>query len=184
MSPFPFCVPPGVLAKQQPLNETIWATADSLTTGWEDEGGATADLWQSVDTDTNTDYVNRVTPVINSTVNLRFKLDTPTADPTSGQVVELKVLMEYVPVFDPLDNAPVAILEIREGTSTARASTTGITVTAAPSEESVFMTPTEINNVTDWSNLYAQFSSTTTGNGVDQDVDYRIYRVRIIFSET
>ena len=57
-------------------------------------------------------------------------------------------------------------------------------MTAAPSEESVFMTPTEINNVTDWSNLYAQFSSTTTGNGVDQDVDYKIYRVRIIFSET
>tara|TARA_R110000787_G_scaffold79469_1_gene173683 strand:- start:9002 stop:9556 length:555 start_codon:yes stop_codon:yes gene_type:complete len=184
MSPFPFCVPPGVLAKQQPLNETIWATGDSLITGWEDEGGATADLWQSVDTDSDADYVNRITPVINSTVNLRFKLDTPTADPTSGQVVELKVRMEYLAPFDPLDTAPVAILEIREGTSTSRASTTGITVTTTPSEESVFMTPTEINSVTDWSDLYAQFSSTTTGNGVDQDVDYRIYRVRIIFSET
>lgn len=170
---------------EPPLDETIWADADSLITGWEDEGGATSNLYQSVDSDSDADYVNRVTPIINSTVSLRFRLADivgPPDEPLSDQVVYLEVKFEYIQVDQPLDSAPTASLYIREGTSTNRASNTGITVTQTPTDQSVTMTTGEINSVTDWTNLYAHMTFTTSGNGVDQDVDYRIYRVRMHFS--
>lgn len=180
--PFPFCVPPGLLQGNPVLNETIWADADSLTTGWEDEVNATASLYAAVNSNSDTDFVRLITDVLNSTVTIRFRLQDPSADPNSNQNVELGCKFKYNQVFDPLDNAPTAVLRIKEGTSTIRAVSGNITVTTTATEQSEFMSVTEINNVTDWSDLYGEISFTTSGNGVDQDVNYELYRVRIIFS--
>lgn len=164
------------------LDETIWADGDSLITNWEDEGAATSDLYQSVDSDGDTDFVTLTTPVLNATRTIRFTLEDPSADPAPAQTVELRVKFKYIQVDQPLDNAPTADILIKEGTTTTRASNTGITVTTTATEYSVFMTPTEIGNVTDWTDLYAEISFTTAGNGVDQEANYEVYRVRIIFA--
>ena len=83
--PFPLTVPP---SERPPLVETIYADGDLLVTGWEDEGGATSDLFESVDSESDADWAeltdaNRIpdTVICPTTTTRTLRFDGRTYDP-------------------------------------------------------------------------------------------------------
>lgn len=176
-----------VAAEVEPITETIWADADDLVAQWEDEGGATTNLWQSVNADSDATYVTLVGPSViveSGSRSLRFGLENPSAAPSSDQTVELRIRCEWIDVFgaaNPDAGDPNITIRLIEG-ATTRAATSAQQISEAPAEYSLFLSESQINSVTDWDDLYAEMTFEASGIDVDEEVNIRVYRARIVFS--
>lgn len=188
MTPFPLFGPPvGILAEEEVIIETLWAATDDAVGGWEDEGGATTDLWQSVDSESDADFVTLSTPVVVSgTSSLRFIVDIPSDDPSSKQTVFAQVRCEWIDVLgaaNPDAGDPSLTIRIKEGATTVRSSQVHSPITTTPTDYEAFMTEAEINSVTDWSDIRVEMEFDVAGIDTDEEVNYRVYEVRIEFQE-
>lgn len=184
---FPAAAIPGILAEEEVLVETLWAVTDDAVADWEDEGGATTNLYESVDSESDADYVTLQVPVVTSgTEALRFIVDIPSGDPSSKQTVRAQVRCEWIDVLgaaNPDAGDPSLTIEIREGASTVRASQVHDPIAETPTDYDCFMTEAEINSVTDWSDIRVHMTFDVAGIDVDEEVNYRVYEVRIEFEE-
>ena len=191
MSPFPFCVPPGVLAKQQPIDDIVYPVSpDSLVAVWRDEGGLTTDIYQSVDNTgapIDDDYAklrsaNWILTECPTTASrsLRFKLGNPSGAPSPYQTVRIAFRSKIVDPYTTGFTATVDV-KLKEGTSTVRSSSTGNTVTATFGTDFSVLSIADINSVTDWDDLYAEATWDVCANGVDADLDIYCSHVYLEF---
>ena len=189
---FPGTVAVGKKARL-PLNETVFADGDESVGVWEDEGGATANLWQSVDSESDADWIelrdaNRIpdTVICPTTTSrlLRLFLADPSGVPSPDQTVELKVRVEYVELLSATGEEVTLDLVLREG-ATVRATNAGLTVTQTPTERSLFLSTAQINSIGDWDNLSASLEfDACAGDSIPNagELDIICYRCRLIFS--
>jgi hypothetical protein len=196
MSPFPLAgVLAPILGSGNPLDETIWADSDNLVSGWEDEGGATTNLYQSVDSDSDADWVelttaNRIPDTatcggLEVSRTLRFNLQDPSGKPTPNQTVEVRCKMEYVVLLAGNGSESHTVdIRLREGT-TSRAVDTNNVLTTTPTEFSLFLNTTQINSVSDWNNLNVSLEFTScSGDTIPNSGEFDLicYRCRLIFA--
>lgn len=188
---------PGTIAvgkKVRPaLDETVYADGDLLVAVWRDDGGGTSNLYQSVDSESDADFVHlRSANVIPETVicptettrTLRFFIADPSGVPSPNQSVEIKVKCRYVDLFGATGEAAEFDLRLREDTTSIAVSadqslSTGLT------EFSLFLTVGQINSVGDWADLNVSMEfRACAGDSVPNagDLDLECSRCRIIFS--
>lgn len=193
MSPFPrFGPPPGILAEEEVIIATLWAVTDDAVGGWENESGQASNpptvvLAESVDSESDADYVTLSIPVVTSgTSSLRFIQDIPSQDPSSKQTVFAQVRCEWIDVLgaaNPDAGDPSLTIRIKEGATTVRSSQVHSPITTTPTDYTAFMTEAEINSVTDWSDIRVEMEFDVAGIDTDEEVNYRVYEVRIEFQE-
>lgn len=183
MSPFPLAgVLAPILGAGQPIDETIWADGDRTTSQWEDEGGATTNLWQSVDSESDTDYVTLQIVILNDTRTLAFNMETPSGEPIGSQTVEVQVRARYLEPTLSLPTAPEITLRLDEST-TERATGSATSLTTSFADYSLFLDTAEINSVTDWADVEVEMLFDNTMNtGVDEEANFEVSECRVIFS--
>lgn len=189
MSPFPLagCLPG--LYRGNPLDETVFADSDDVISQWEDEGGATTNLYQSVDDDVTPDSdwvelrsVNHI--VTSGTRALRFGTQNPSGTPQANQTVELQVRCRWVDVFgsaNPDAGDPNLTISMYEST-TNRGSGSAQTITTSFVNYSFFPSTSQIISVGNWDNLRVNMSFECSGIDLDEEVDIEVSRVKVIFS--
>ena len=186
---FPHLLTPGALAAIKPINEVIRPNSDSLVAVWQDEGGSTSNIYQSVDevAVSDTDYAKLRGPNViltecpsTTTRTLRFGLSDPSAQPNPYQTVALEARSKIIDPFTTGFTATVDV-KIKEGTTTVRSNDTGNAVSSSFSNARCSMSTTEINSVTDWDNLYAEMTWTVCANGVDAELDIYCSHVYLEF---
>lgn len=175
--------PPGLLLKGAPLEETIWADSDSLVASWEDEGGATSNIYQSVDSESDADYATLQNVIVNSgSATIRFSLENPSGQPSPSQTVRALIRCEWIDVLGAANPSSVTVIvRIKEGTTTVRAASSAQSISETPTDKFETMTTTEINSVTDWDNLYIEATFDVSGIDVDEEVNFRVYEARLDF---
>ena len=194
MSPFPLSgAIPGILAGT-PVEDTVYpVTPDYTGMGsiWEDEGGATTNLYQSVNSSNDSTYVT-LQSVIPETVicgtsteehNFRANMDTPDGEPLGRQTVYVTVRAKYDGGGATGESHTMEI-ELIEGASTQRAYGSGFNLTESIADYEYFLTTSEINSVTDWSDIDVKATVTScAGNSFANARDQQlfIYQVRIDF---
>lgn len=176
---FPYLV---VGAIGVPVTDTIWANGDRTTSQWEDEGGATTNLWQSVDSESDTDYVTLQIIILNDTRTLAFNMETPSGEPIGSQTVEVQVRARYLEPGVSLPTAPEITIDLDEST-TLRAAGSATSLTTAFADYSLFLNQTQINSVTDWADVEVEMLFDNTMNtGVDEEANFEVSECRVIFS--
>lgn len=180
---FPFMVAPGQLAKQPAaLDEKIWANADRTTSGWKTQSGGTSNIYQSVDSDSDSDYVELISWILDDARTVAFRLESPSDDPSGTQTVQIKVNAKYLENFEVLPNAPKLTIKFDEG-GTQRAVSSPLTLTKNPAEYSLFLTEAQINSVGSWANVEVEMLFDNSANtGPDEEAKFRCHRCRVIFS--
>jgi len=176
---FPYLV---VGAIGVPVTDTIWANGDRTTSQWEDEGGATTNLWQSVDSESDTDYVTLQIVILDDTRTLGFNMETPNGDPIGSQTVEVQVRARYLEPGVSLSNAPELTIRFDEN-NTQRATGSATALTTAFADYSLFLNQTQINSVTDWADVEVDMLFDNTMNtGLDEEANFEVSECRVIFS--
>jgi hypothetical protein len=188
MTPFPYHGHPG----GAPLNETIYANFDAIVSQWEDEGGSTTTntMYQSVDSESDSDWVElrSANHIINSstTRNLRFDMASPSGTPLSSQTVVLKVRCKWVDVFNdatPDSGHPRIELNLFEnGSQVSGGAGSWQALSESAAEYTEPLSSAAIGNVSNWDDVELDMDFECTGLGLDQEVDFEVYRVRIVFS--
>lgn len=182
MSPFPLSGAfPGILSGT-PIDETIWADFDRTTSQWEDEGGATADLHDSVNTESDLTYVTLQIVILQDTRTLAFGMDDPSGEPIGSQTVEVQVRARYLEPTLSLPTAPEITLRLDEST-TERATGSATSLTTSFADYSLFLDTAEINSITDWADVEVEMLFDNTMNtGVDEEANFEVSECRVIFS--
>lgn len=173
-----------------PITENIYPNADSAVSTWRDEGGASTNIYQSVNTTTQNDstyaklvsssWILNVCPT-NETRTIRFGMGNPSAEPSPYQNVDVFVRSKIV---DPVSTGfSVSLdIELKEGTTTQRAIGTGFSVGTTFGSDSFSLTTSEINSVTNWNNLFVEATWTICANGLDAELDIQCSWVYIQFT--
>ena len=192
---FPQTVAPGITEYIPPIDETVYVTADFTGMGsvWEDEGGATTNLFDSLDDANDATYIE-LQLVIPGTVicgtsteshNYRGHLDAPSATPSPDQTVEVVVKMEYLDLFSATGESHDLDIELIEGASTVIASSLGNSLTETPVEYVLSLTKAQIVSVGDWSDLDVRATIVScAGDSVPNadDQNLRIMEIRVDFT--
>ena len=185
MSPFPLAgVLAPILGGRQPLDETIWPDFDRTTSQWEDEGGATTNLHDSVNAGAtgDTTYCTLQIVILNSTRILGFGMDDPSGEPTPNQDVEIRVRARYTEPGLTLPNAPQLTLRFDEN-NTQRAQGSATNLTTSFADYSLFLNTTQINSVTDWTDCEVEmYFDNTMNTGLDEEANFQVSSCRIVFS--
>lgn len=173
------------------LDEEITADSDNLVATWEDEGGATTNIFQSVNSNNDATWaelrsVNHMTSGGDpNTRTLRFNMEDPSDQPPStDQTVEVRCRIRWVDVFggaNPDAGDPDVRVALREG-ATQRAITSRQTLITSFADHSLVLNATEIGSVTDWDDLNVQMQFEANGIDIDEEIDIEVSRVRIIFT--
>lgn len=178
------------------INETVWpVTPDytGMTSVWEDEGGTASNLYQSVNSANDSTYVTLQSVIPGTLVcgtsseehNFRCNMDAASGlGPIGSQTVYVTVRAEYVDLFGATGESHTMEIELLEG-ATQRAFGSGYNLTESPADYDLFLNTTEINSVTDWSDVDVKATITScSGNSVANadDQQLRIFSVKIVFS--
>jgi hypothetical protein len=132
--------------------------ADQTVGSWVDEGGATSNLFQSIDeiTFSDADYVeSEANPVSSS---YKVSLENPGGSVDTGSPVTINYRYEK----DGLAKVNLTV-ELIEGASTVRASQVHTDITDTVTAGTLTLTGGEAASVTNWNDVFLQFTADTTG---------------------
>lgn len=138
--------------------------ADQTVGNWTDEGGATSNLFQSIDevTASDADYVQSEANPNNSSYLVRL------SDPGGTVSTASPITIRYR--YEKEGNSTVDLtVELVENATTpvTRASTTHLGIGTAVVSGAITLSTAEKSAVSDWSDLYLRFTADTTGQFPD-----------------
>ena len=158
------------------LNEEIFPIADDLVSVWEDEGGATSNLYQSVDdvagdsdyiTLRNANLIIDVCPT-EATRTFRFLMDEPSGPVSNMQDVFVGIRAR---IEDPFTTGYTADVDVRlKQGGTQIAADLGNSISGTFAEIGFGLTAQDIGEITDWTDLYIEATFNVCASGVDADL--------------
>jgi len=179
--------------RQAPISETVWAASDNLVAQWQDhtgsnDNGSPNPLYTFVDSDSDADYVRLIDAsghiVTSGSRTLRFNMAAPSGTPASlGQSCEIRVTCRWFDVFggaNPDSGDPNLTLSLRQLTTT-KATASAQTITTGFVEYVYALSQSEINSVTNWSDVNVQMVFEASGIDFDEEVSIYVSRVKVVF---
>jgi len=177
---FPYQV---VGAIGNPIDETIWADFDESVSQWRTSTGGSTNLHDQVNVDgVDTTYCRLTSPILQSTRQLAFGMESPSGEPIGSQTVELQIRAKYLEPGQTLPTAPTVTIRMDEN-NTQRGTSLALDLTTSFADYSFFPSTAQINSVGDWDEIEVDMSFDNTMNtGLDEEADFHVSEVRIIFS--
>lgn len=165
-----------------PFVGTIWADGDLNASQWVDEGGTSGDVYTSVNAENNLTYAKLAIVSLNNTKTLTFRMQTPTTVPISSQTVYVQISCKYLEPSEPLPTAPELTIYVDENTSNIAASSAQ-SLTTGELDYTLYLSSAEISSVGDWADIEVRlYFDNTVNTGPDEEADYNVYEVRMIFA--
>lgn len=171
-----------------PLDETLVPTSDNTITQWEDEGGATTNLYQSVNANNDATHVElrNANVMVSGTTNprtLRFNMGDPSDVPNVDQSVQVIVRAEWIDAFGSANPTYIRMdsIALRQGT-TQKAISGANNLTTSPADYVLQLSGGEIGSITDWTDLNVEMLFDADGIDIGEEIDVQVYRVRIVLA--